>query len=237
VVLAGIVSLIVPNDSHTMYAFQYGQSKVDEQITATQDAGSGAVGKRVTVTLNNLTPGASYHWRLAASNSAGIGYGPDSTFSLPLAVKPFVLPLKIGTSWKYLSWYGPGYNHGIHTWRVLSTDGNGTWTCMDTRVDTLGSVIPTRNDSLTFLIRDLPDYYVIEFPEFQALFEGSRLIPKWISTATDTVTYGGWRDIGTYGSEKTIFVSGIGLSSYYGKQPGMSGGSASLTLVQWWIPQ
>jgi hypothetical protein len=33
-------------------------------------------------------------------------YGPDSTFQMPVSVKPFLLPLKVGTIWKYQYYQG-----------------------------------------------------------------------------------------------------------------------------------
>jgi hypothetical protein len=154
----------------------------------------------------------------------------------PPAGKPFVLPLRVGTTWEFLFGKGFAGEHGIHTWRVLSSDGNGTWSCMDTRRDTLGTVIPTTNDSITFLIRDLPDYYLLEFPEFQAVNPLAQRIPKRIDIASDTVAYVKVSSSGVGNIERAIYVNGIGLTHYDGRKGGMSAEVYALELIRYWIP-
>ena len=38
-------------------------------------------------TLDGLVPGATYHFRVTATNSLGVAYGPDQTFTVPLVFK------------------------------------------------------------------------------------------------------------------------------------------------------
>ncbi len=41
------------------------------------------INSNVTVNLGGLIPGVTYHYRAGASNSLGITYGPDLTFTVP----------------------------------------------------------------------------------------------------------------------------------------------------------
>jgi phosphodiesterase/alkaline phosphatase D-like protein len=56
------------------------------------EAGSGPGSIEVTIGLQNLAPGATYHYRLVAINSDGRSYGADRTFTTPAYSNPIVLP-------------------------------------------------------------------------------------------------------------------------------------------------
>ncbi len=75
-----------PSGSDTTVTFQYGLTPSYGQATAGADAGSGNAPVPVSISVSGLTPGALYHYRLAATNAGGTAYGPDQTFSSPAAV-------------------------------------------------------------------------------------------------------------------------------------------------------
>jgi hypothetical protein len=77
VTLGGTVS---PNGDTTTYHFDYGETPAYGLSTADGEL-SGTDPVEVTVDLNDLTPGAEYHYRLVAANSVDIVEGPDATFN------------------------------------------------------------------------------------------------------------------------------------------------------------
>jgi hypothetical protein len=83
-----------------LYHVEYGTTGSYGQSTNPQALGTGGY-VILSIVLENLTPGLLYHWRFVVSNSWGATYGPDATFFLPASVKPFDLPLRIGSKWKY----------------------------------------------------------------------------------------------------------------------------------------
>jgi hypothetical protein len=221
--------------SSTTYHIEYGRAANFGQSTSPQDVGTAS--QRISPILSNLTPGALYHWRIVAANRWGSTYGPDSTFVLPLSVKPFVSPLQVGATWKYRYHLWPnGDIHGLHTWRVVGTDGSGNWTCIDTRLDTLYNGNPWRNDSISFVIRDFPDYIQLEFPEWLGLFDQSRRVPKLVDATKDTITFEGSIVYGVEGRERSVYVNGVGLVDYYGKEPSMVGTIDGLSLIEYSPP-
>ncbi len=48
------------------------------------EAGSGTEPRSFSVSLDELTPNTTYHYRLVAANSFGTSYGPDETFTTPV---------------------------------------------------------------------------------------------------------------------------------------------------------
>ena len=61
--------------------FQWGSTTNYGSNTALVSIGSGTVPMTVTNRLTGLVPGGIYHYRVASSNSFGIGYGADFTFT------------------------------------------------------------------------------------------------------------------------------------------------------------
>lgn len=61
--------------------FQWGSTTNYGSNTVLVSIGSGTVPMTVTNRLAGLVPGAIYHYRVASSNSFGIGYGADFTFT------------------------------------------------------------------------------------------------------------------------------------------------------------
>jgi hypothetical protein len=56
------------------------------------EAGSASTPTEVTVGLQNLAPGSTYHYRMVAINSDGRTYGEDRTFTTPAYNNPIVQP-------------------------------------------------------------------------------------------------------------------------------------------------
>jgi hypothetical protein len=69
-----------PNGVDTTYYFEYGTSASFGETTPTTDAGGGQSPVSVTVTISNLTAGATYDYALVASSSLGTVVGATSIF-------------------------------------------------------------------------------------------------------------------------------------------------------------
>jgi virginiamycin B lyase len=76
-----------PNSQATHYHFEYGPTADYGSKTASTYAGSGYDLLTVTGGVEGLAPGTKYHFRLVASNDAGVTEGPDRIFETlaPLA--------------------------------------------------------------------------------------------------------------------------------------------------------
>ena len=69
-----------PNGRSTSWTFEYGTSTAYGSRTSSRGAGSGTATLAVAAAVSNLTPGATYHFRLVASSSLGTTRGVDATF-------------------------------------------------------------------------------------------------------------------------------------------------------------
>ncbi|MCX6307218.1 MAG: fibronectin type III domain-containing protein [Bacteroidetes bacterium] len=69
-----------PNGAATNYHFEWGTSISYGNTTGTVSAGSGTSAVSVLSTITGLTPGTTYHFRVAGTNIAGTSYGNDLTF-------------------------------------------------------------------------------------------------------------------------------------------------------------
>jgi Putative peptidoglycan binding domain len=76
-VLSGTVN---PDGADTTSYFEYGTSPNYGETTPSVDVGSGANGVPITASLSDLSPGATYHYRLIAADAGGATYGQDATF-------------------------------------------------------------------------------------------------------------------------------------------------------------
>lgn len=75
----------------TSYEIELGTStQYGTQIAG--EAGENTQPVAITLTLNNLAPGSTYHYRLLAINSDGTTYGQDQTFTTPPEEHPITLP-------------------------------------------------------------------------------------------------------------------------------------------------
>lgn len=77
VVLDGHVN---PNGAATDYLFSFGPTAAYGANSTVGSAGAGSKSVAVSKKITGLTPGTVYHYRLAASNSAGSANGADRTF-------------------------------------------------------------------------------------------------------------------------------------------------------------
>jgi hypothetical protein len=78
-----------PHGLATVYAFQFGTTTGYGAQTALASAGNGTTEIKVSQTITGLPPGATYHYRLIATNGAGTTNGKDATFTkkIPLTFK------------------------------------------------------------------------------------------------------------------------------------------------------
>ena len=67
----------------TSYRFEYGTTTAYGSETAATNLGDDVTELPVATTVDGLSPGTTYHYRLVGSNKAGAGYGSDQTFTTP----------------------------------------------------------------------------------------------------------------------------------------------------------
>lgn len=70
-----------PNGASTYYYFVWGRTTAYGSRGPTRSAGGGTTTVLVQESADQLTPGATYHYRLIASNSSGTSLGADRTFT------------------------------------------------------------------------------------------------------------------------------------------------------------
>lgn len=76
-----VLGTVNPSGSLTHYYFQYGTTTAYGSSTPSQSAGSGASPVSEAASLNGLTPGTVYHYRMVAVSVAGTVDGADQTFT------------------------------------------------------------------------------------------------------------------------------------------------------------
>jgi hypothetical protein len=102
---ARVVAELNPHGAQTEYHFEYGTAACESGGCASvpipdADAGSGGVFQSVAASLHGLSPGATYHYRLVASNHCNaldpeeecVVEGPDSLFTTFRPVSPVSCP-------------------------------------------------------------------------------------------------------------------------------------------------
>jgi hypothetical protein len=95
---AGVAGIVNPGGAPTTAYFEYGldmsergpgsSSTVYDQSTSPQQVGSDSLNHTVAASLTGLLPGALYHIRLVATNSAGTTFGLDQAFTTPQGPAP-----------------------------------------------------------------------------------------------------------------------------------------------------
>jgi hypothetical protein len=76
----------------TSYVFEVGATTAYEGARLFGNAGSGTGTLPVSVSLQYLVPGTTYHYRLSATSFDGTTYGQDGTFTTPGVPSPIVQP-------------------------------------------------------------------------------------------------------------------------------------------------
>jgi hypothetical protein len=82
---AELTALVNPNGTATSYHFEYGTTTGYGASIPAAPAGIGAgrTGIKVYAVLPEREANETYHWRIVASNTAGVSTGPDETFVYP----------------------------------------------------------------------------------------------------------------------------------------------------------
>ena len=138
---ATVTGTVNPNGQATTWYVDYGTSTSYGTKTSSVSAGSGTVNTGVSASLTGLTPGATYHYRVVATNSSGTARGADGIFTTsaaPVAVtgsatsvtvtsatlNGTVDPNSRATSWYFE--YGTSTSYGTKT--AVKSAGAGTST-------------------------------------------------------------------------------------------------------------
>jgi hypothetical protein len=79
-VSARLAASVDPNGRATTYHFEYGTSTSYGKRTAEAGAGSGQSARSVSAAIAGLSPNTPYHYRVVASNDAGVVRGRDRSF-------------------------------------------------------------------------------------------------------------------------------------------------------------
>jgi hypothetical protein len=87
-----LTAAIHPNGKETTYYFQYGLTIAYGLQTVPGNAGSGSGKVPVGQAITGLQPGATYHFRVVATNSAGKREGRDRIFTTGGSKLKFVIP-------------------------------------------------------------------------------------------------------------------------------------------------
>jgi hypothetical protein len=80
---AKLGALVNPEGSPATYRFEYGATPSFGSSAPSSEgsAGDGLVSRAVWAAATGLTPGGTYHYRIAITNERGTTYGPDQTFT------------------------------------------------------------------------------------------------------------------------------------------------------------
>ena len=109
-----------PHAVDTHYHFEYGETTSYGSSTASEDAGSGVTPVTANpVTISELQPGMTYHYRLVASSEAGTASGADQTFTTPAPPASIFDPSGSGNL--YVATESP--NHALY----VAVNSGGSW--------------------------------------------------------------------------------------------------------------
>jgi hypothetical protein len=89
---AALSGSVDPNGAPTSYRFEYGPTTAYGSTTATIGAGSGRGPVAAAATLGGLSPATTYHYRIVATNSGGVTYGADQSFTTTGSTTPAPSP-------------------------------------------------------------------------------------------------------------------------------------------------
>jgi hypothetical protein len=85
---ATVTGTVDPQGMATTYRFEYGTSTSYGLQTAESDAGSGTGAVDASANLSGLTTDTTYHYRVVATNAAGVARGADHTLKTAAAPGP-----------------------------------------------------------------------------------------------------------------------------------------------------
>jgi hypothetical protein len=77
-----------PNGAPTTYSFEYGPTTAYGSSSPASGAGNGTSTVSAGATVSGLTPTTTYHYRVVATNAAGVVAGNDRTFTTAAAPTP-----------------------------------------------------------------------------------------------------------------------------------------------------
>ena len=112
-----------PGGAATSYVFEYGKTMYESSIPVPAgSAGSGTSAVYVWNILNSLEPGATYHYRVVASNSTGTAYGGDQQFTTPSDSHPASMrDASTNAQWTYYR------NSDGYLWELYRNPSTGQW--------------------------------------------------------------------------------------------------------------
>jgi hypothetical protein len=85
---ATVGGTVNPNGQTTTWLVQYGKTTGYGTQTGTFNAGAGTTSTNVSTTLNGLSPGTTYHYRIVATNATGTTQGADAVLTTSGAPAP-----------------------------------------------------------------------------------------------------------------------------------------------------
>jgi hypothetical protein len=85
---ATLQAQVNPQGNATTYRIEYGTDTAYGQSTPESSIGSDEAVHNISKSLQGLTPGTTYHWRLVLSNSIGMVEGPDHVFRTHVPLIP-----------------------------------------------------------------------------------------------------------------------------------------------------
>jgi NHL repeat len=122
---AKLSATVEPKLRGTHYQFQYGSDESYGSGALPPAPGGFVAGQQasslVSVSLTGLTAGATYHYRIAASNKEGTTYGPDQTFT---TYGPLEAGLPDGRVWEMVSPLDKNAGH-IESFGAEQASANG----------------------------------------------------------------------------------------------------------------
>lgn len=89
---ATLTGFVLPRGLPSTYEFEYGTGTSYGATAPAPEGTTGTSGEAVSATVEGLSPGTVYHYRLVAHNSAGSSYGPDVEFSTSAPVVSSLAP-------------------------------------------------------------------------------------------------------------------------------------------------
>lgn len=126
---AKLNATVNPEGLATTVYFVYGTT-TSYGTTNSTSGGSGTSGTAVSDTLSGLTVGVTYHYEVIASNSIGITYGGDQTFTTPTFVSVsagLTPPIDLYNNMQWGDYNNDGFLDAIWESGIQKNNGNNTF--------------------------------------------------------------------------------------------------------------